>query len=264
MARENGRQLVIMIIDNNGDESTPPVAFNFTYDSNLEEDLIHGHFNGPKEPDESMSALTPDEKQLLEAYEQEIDAGVAGFYAVAKALYHIKTKKLYREEYRSFEAYCTKVHGFSRAHANRLLDAKTVVDNLKAHQIGDVFVPLNEGQARAFASLTLEEQVLVSEKLAATPKGKVTAKAIEKIKAEVLPDKAANPERAKGKPRDKHNVVQMPTSVNESSALVQLVDKVTLMVEIGAGKEQVIAGLAELRKEAVTVSNAATFRKEAA
>ena len=250
-----------MIINNNGDESTPPVAFTFTYDS--EEDLISGHFNGPKEPDELMSALTPDEKQSLEAYEEEIESGLEGFYAVAKALYHIKTKKLYREEYRSFEAYCTKVHGFSRAHANRLLDAKTVVDNLKAHQIGDAFIPESEGQARAFASLTLEEQVLVSEKLAANPKGKVTAKVIEKIKAEVLPDKAANPERAKGKPRDKHNVVQMPTSVNESSALVQLVDKVTLMVETGAGKKQVIAGLAELRKEAVTVSNV-VLRKEAA
>ena len=100
-----------MIIDNNGDESTPSVAFTFTYDS--EEDLSSGHFNGPKEPDESMSALTPDEKQSLEAYEEEIESGLEGFYAVAKALYHIKTKKLYREEYRTFEAYCTKVHGFS-------------------------------------------------------------------------------------------------------------------------------------------------------
>ena len=251
-----------MIINNNGDESTPSVAFTFTHDS--EEDLISGHFSGQKEPDKSMSALTPYEKQLLEACEEEMDARVAGFDAVAKALYLIKTKKLYREDYRSFEAYCTKVHGFSRAHANRLLDAKTVVDNLNAHQIGDVFIPINEGQARGFSSFTPEEKVLIKEKLAAIAKRKVTAKVIKKIKAEVLPDKAANPERAKGKPRDKHNVVQMPTSVNESSALVQLVDKVMQMVETGAGKKQVIAGLAELRKEAVTVSNAATFRKEAA
>ncbi|MGB0259043.1 MAG: hypothetical protein ACPGES_10350, partial [Coraliomargarita sp.] len=82
------------------------------------------------------------------------------FLKVGQAIYEIKEKKLYREQYDTFADYCEQELGISRQHANRHASAyktKQLVDPLlKQHGFKEA---TNERQLREFGRLKKQEDM---------------------------------------------------------------------------------------------------------
>src|SRR5574341_205258 len=96
-------------------------------------------------------ALTVKEQRLLERCEQTIDAGLDVFVKVGRALLTIKSQKLYRAEYETFEEYCKVRWDLSRQHAYRKIDGAIVVG-----QVSPAPVLPNERQARELKKYVTE------------------------------------------------------------------------------------------------------------
>lgn len=93
----------------------------------------------------------------LPHYEAVIERGLQTFCEVGEALLAIRDGRLYRQDYSTFEDYCTSRWHISRIHAHRLIDAAQVVDNLRMLPIGNI-LPVTESQARPLAVLPPPEQ----------------------------------------------------------------------------------------------------------
>ncbi len=79
------------------------------------------------------------------------------FYQSGRALKQIRDERLYRDAlFDNFDAYVRERWDMHRAHAYRLIQAATVIDNLSP--IGDGILPQNESQARVLARENKEEQ----------------------------------------------------------------------------------------------------------
>lgn len=123
-------------------------------------------------------ALSTDERAQLEAHEEVIERGLKTFYEVGAALLDIRDRRLYREQYSTFEAYCEKRWGISKTHANRLIEGAEVVANLTPMGV----IPDNERQARELAPLEPEAQRIVWQVVKETaPDGKVTAAHVKSV-----------------------------------------------------------------------------------
>jgi hypothetical protein len=126
--------------------------------------------------------LTVNESSQLKRHEAVIQAGKNTFVSVGLALTEIRDKKLYRQDYSSFDLYLAQRWGWSRQRAGQLIQAAAVVQQLpeKVSTIVD-----SEGAARALKKVPKGKRAKVVE--AAAAKGKVTAKAIkvEAKKAEI-------------------------------------------------------------------------------
>ncbi len=99
--------------------------------------------------------LSPAEQKLRESLEQEIKEA---FYRAGQALLQIREKKLYRSTHSTFEAYCAETFGFTRRYPYYLMEAATIVENLKQCERGVHILPTNEFQIRPLAALSAEEQ----------------------------------------------------------------------------------------------------------
>lgn len=135
----------------------------------------------------AMQMLVKSEQKILAECEATIQKGLATFMDVGSALMRIRDGRLYRVEYKTFEAYCQEKWGIARAQAYRLMDASTIAGNLSP--IGDK--PATESQVRPLAGLEPEEQreVWISATEKAEEEGrKVTAKDVEMAKAEIIED----------------------------------------------------------------------------
>lgn len=127
--------------------------------------------------------ITLDERSRLYQLEETIRQGLNTFVDVGNALLEIRDKRLYRQEYSTFEEYCREQWNMSRPRAYQLIDAANVVTNLST--IVDKF-PIIESQARPLASLEPEEQVEAWKRvITSTPEGNVTAKIVLKAVKEV-------------------------------------------------------------------------------
>ena len=102
--------------------------------------------------------------ELLEL-ETIIENGLKTFVDVGIALMKIKEKKLYRQEYGTFEAYCKERWDISRSYGYRLMESAKVIENLSP--IGDI-LPINEAQTRHLSGLTHEKQVEIWNELLET------------------------------------------------------------------------------------------------
>ena len=103
-------------------------------------------------PKEMRPALTSNERRDLERAELKIASGLKAFLEVGLALKEIRDHKLYRQDYETFEEYCTGRWDFSRQRGYELLGASEVVTDLSA--IADICVlPVNEAQARPLTLL---------------------------------------------------------------------------------------------------------------
>src|SRR5262249_46299170 len=71
--------------------------------------------------------LPPQERDILQQCEEQIEAGLHSFIVVGNALYTIKEQRLYRAEFKSFEDYCQTKWGIGRQYAYRLIAAGQVV-----------------------------------------------------------------------------------------------------------------------------------------
>lgn len=118
----------------------------------------------------------------LEAQEAVIERGVQAFTGIGLALAKIRDKRLYRQEYATFESYCQTRWGLSRSRAYRLIDAATITDAMEAalemSPNGDTPLPANEGQARELVGLTAEDAVDVMHRASEATDGRPTAAAI--------------------------------------------------------------------------------------
>ena len=96
--------------------------------------------------------ITLDERSRLYQLEETIRQGLNTFVDVGNALLEIRDKRLYRQEYSTFEEYCREQWSFTKQRAYQLMDAATVVDTIQKSTIVDFF-PKTESQARPLASL---------------------------------------------------------------------------------------------------------------
>lgn len=73
------------------------------------------------------------------------------YIKAGQALQYIKSKKLYKSSYRTYDEYCSERWGFTPQHANRLISAAKLVDQMKKSEpIGSV-LPQSESQVRALS-----------------------------------------------------------------------------------------------------------------
>jgi hypothetical protein len=96
---------------------------------------------------ETPTKLTIREQRALDQAEHKIARGLKSFLEVGMALKEIKDKRLYRQEYNTFQEYCDKRWELSRPRAYELCAASQVVADLSA--MADIrLLPENERQAR--------------------------------------------------------------------------------------------------------------------
>lgn len=243
-------------------EAATSIAYSFRYLP--EENLVCTDLHMTDETTSPQTPLNSDEKDLFAECEANIRQSIDGFYAVGKCLYIIKTQKLYREHYKSFEDYCASEWGISRVHANRQIEASQTVDVLKNEPIGSVPIPKNESQARMLAGLTKEQKIAVAKqvKQSATDDAP-TAKDWEEAKGTIAPRntdmpqtgkaaKTLNPQPAniQSLPAKKDVVEDLLYKLDEAEAIARKSGFIKTIVHIRAAVASLNKEKADLKKAA--------------
>lgn len=106
---------------------------------------------------EKVDPLTRSERGMFKECEQDIAAGKDSFYKVAYALAEIRDKRYYREEFATFEEYCSKRWDFTRQYASNLITAVAVAQQLSTSVDKGpgkrVVMPESEWQVRPLKAL---------------------------------------------------------------------------------------------------------------
>jgi DNA repair photolyase len=116
---------------------------------------LHSHVSMP-------TSLSDDDRGYLRAREGIVTQGVRASITAARALFEIRTYKgglLWRQEFKSFEAYCRAKWDYSKAHAYRLSDCGDFVIELEAQSPNGDQQPVSEGQVRPLLDLPREARV---------------------------------------------------------------------------------------------------------
>jgi hypothetical protein len=136
-----------------------------------------------------IDVLSVVERRSLEKLEKVIESGVESFLATGSALKEIRDQRLYREGFKTFEAYVKARWSFDRSRAYQLIDASdlkadlsTIVDkNPKADEVK------TEGQLRELASVPTESLAEVIAKAAEIAgDAPLTAKVLKEAREQVL------------------------------------------------------------------------------
>jgi hypothetical protein len=90
--------------------------------------------------------ITLDERSRLFQLEETIRQGLNTFVDVGNALLEIRDKRLYRQEYHTFEDYCREQWNMKQSRAYQFMDSAKVVGNLQSSTIVEL-LPINESQA---------------------------------------------------------------------------------------------------------------------
>jgi hypothetical protein len=98
--------------------------------------------------------ITFEESKRLVALERKIEQGMTTFVEVGQSLMEIRDSRLYRVEYKTFEAYCQEKWGMSRRQADRLIGGSEVAENLRPRGLKTI----TEKQARPLTKLPAEKQ----------------------------------------------------------------------------------------------------------
>ncbi len=123
--------------------------------------------------------LTESEKQVLSTCEGVIERGLKSFIEVGTALQAIRDNRLYRESFATFEAYCQDKWNLTSRHANRLIEAVEINEDLRPMGLE---LPINERQARPLSRVEPEIRAeLWQTALDTAPNGKVTAAHVEQV-----------------------------------------------------------------------------------
>lgn len=145
--------------------------------------------------EEPVKPLSVAEQKRKEQLEGVVVANFQSFVTVGKALAEIRDRKLYRENYPTFERYCKELFDVARGTAYRHIAAAEVVENVSNwRQTENIPVlsplPLNEAQVRPLTRLRPEQQVAVWQAAVdSAPKGKVTAAHVNKVVKNYLGEK---------------------------------------------------------------------------
>jgi 3-methyladenine DNA glycosylase Tag len=129
--------------------------------------------------EEKARALTREEMENLIECEEIIQDGFQTFLKVGNALLIVRDRRLYREGFFTFEDYCRDRWGMSKTHANRMISAAEVVNDLAPMGA----IPDNERQARPLTKLDSaeERQEAWQEAVETAPEGKVTAAHVQAV-----------------------------------------------------------------------------------
>jgi len=138
--------------------------------------------------------LSPVEQTRLQDLESVIQENFLAFVAVGNALREIRENRLYRTvEGRTWEGYCREIWDMAYQHADRLVSAAKVIENLTPIGVKDdgsvdwELLPANESQARELSRLGTDEQKQVWQQLIEAKRAneeeetpvKITARAVK-------------------------------------------------------------------------------------
>jgi hypothetical protein len=138
------------------------------------------------------TSLDPIERKRWKAALTTIRKGLEAFFEVGEALGEIKRSHLWREDYSSWEAFCSEVVEMSKTEANRLIRDAEVIRDLKAPigavDVGRQPLPVNPAQARALVRIKSPEQRRKAWDLAVQEANgdPVTAKTVGEVAARIL------------------------------------------------------------------------------
>jgi hypothetical protein len=96
------------------------------------------------EPIADTIPLTAHERQLKERLEAVVQSGLQTFIEVAQALRTLRTQRLYRQTYPTFESYCQATFNLGRTAIDQTIRAGAVAQTLLDH---DVSLPPGIGEA---------------------------------------------------------------------------------------------------------------------
>ena len=135
------------------------------------------------QPKALPEALSPEETEELKKCEAIIKKGWTTFLQVGRALMTIRDKRLYRDRYHTFEAYCREQRLYSRTHMDRWI---------KAAEVDAVLTPIGvkldkESQLRELAGLKYEDIQAVGKKIKELGEEEITAKVIREAAAKYKP-----------------------------------------------------------------------------
>lgn len=142
------------------------------------------------EPDveEDSFSLTDGERQELEECEKQIDSLRTSEFLAGDSLRIIDEKKLYREEFDSFEKYCQDKWDMSPQHAYRLINAAKFAEIVEdCGQIGEEHRPKCESHIRPLIDgLKKDDKRLEAWKqVIDQADGKVTGKLVQQVVAKM-------------------------------------------------------------------------------
>ena len=134
-------------------------------------------------PTSELSPLLLVEQDNLRECETVIERGLGTFVEVGTSLATIRSGRLYRATYSTFEDYCRERWGLSRSRAHRLIDAAEVVELLPT---GNTPPVTSERQARAIAPVLKElGPEVAAEVLRDAAKDTLTAASITRVANEL-------------------------------------------------------------------------------
>lgn len=117
------------------------------------------------------------DRQRLEGI---IAQGLKSFVDVGNALQEIRDRKLYRDTHGTFEDYLQGQWGLSRVRGYQLMEAASVVENVK--NFIQIDPPQNESHARPLARLEPDQRAQAwQEAVDSAPNGKVTGEHVERV-----------------------------------------------------------------------------------
>lgn len=191
--------------------------------------------------------LTPAEKNDLQKYETLISAKLTAFFDVGRALLDIKVRKLYRQEFPTFEEYCRRRWDLNRSHAYRLVDAAEVCSKLSP--MGDIPLPQTERQIRPLCGLPVESARRAWKRaLEKAGAGKLSGAVVKAAILEVCPPKS------KVQKTKQHWQVMIEPVLKEALQALRRGDKRALdhaiqRIELllGVGERKISAELPEMR-----------------
>ena len=160
--------------------------------------------------------LTTNEKAELDTLEGIIEREMKSFMDVGNALFTILDRRLYREEFKTFNDYCKGKWGMGRSYAHYLVSGSKVAANLVSTR-EDLYTPCEiqpffEKQIRPLAILDPGQQCDVWEEAVRSADGKVVTYKQVKALVDKLIGPAAPPPPKKKDPHpesDAHAFVSM-------------------------------------------------------
>ena len=121
----------------------------------------------------AQSTLTDAEALELSSLEATVERSLKAFWEIGQALRQIRDRRLYRQDFSTFEDYCTNRWEMSRRWAYQLIEAATVYENVRH---GAQILPANERQLRPLTALPSQEQPRAWAQAVSTARnGKLTA-----------------------------------------------------------------------------------------
>ncbi len=151
-----------------------------------------------------MTATITEHAKDLDNLEVIIGTNLQSFIAVGKALTEIRDRKLYRDQHKTFEAYCRARWDMSKTHANRLIGSSAVAEVLAPAGV----IPQNERQIRPLALLETPEMQQKAWELAKESAGsgnltaQIVGEAVKKVLSNGGDDERCPEEKAKSRHLD--------------------------------------------------------------